>query len=350
VYLPVFCQSNPMNAHTPLPATILVADDMEHNRELLAAMLRREGYRVVLAANGEEALDLLATGPIDLALLDVMMPRRTGMEVCREIRGKPETRLLPVLLLTGLNSSEDRVKGIQCGADDFLTKPIVKEELMARVRSLLRIKQFTDEMEHVEHVVFSLALSTEAKDPYMKGHCARVDAHSLALGRRIGLADDQLVALHRGCTVHELGRIGIDDRVLQKTGPLTPEEWIAIKTIPEIGERICRPLRLFDSVLPIIRHCHERLDGSGYPDGLKDSAIPLPAQVLAIADTYDALISHRPYRTALSPDEAFKIINADAKRGWLDGALVLELQAVIRESPAFSAKSEEDSTLAGAWG
>jgi putative two-component system response regulator len=339
-----------MNLNVQLPATILVADDMEHNRELLAAMLRGAGYRVVLAEDGDEALDLLATGPIDLALLDVMMPGRTGMSVCREIRSKLETRLLPVLLITGLNSTEERVKGIESGADDFLTKPIMKEELMARVRSLLRIKQFTDELENVELVLFSLALSTEAKDPYMEGHCDRVAENSVALGRRIGLKDDQLVALRRGGLVHDLGRVGIPDHILHKAGPLSEEEWVLMKTHPEIGEKICKPLRSFGLVLPIIRHHHERLDGSGYPDGLKNGAIPLTAQVLAMADIFDALTSRRSYRAAVSPEVAFGIMTEEAKRGWRDGGLVLQLQALIQEASVSSPSSEADPALLGSWG
>jgi putative two-component system response regulator len=339
-----------MNLNVQRPATILVADDMEHNRELLAAMLRGEGYRVVLAADGEEALDLLATGPIDLALLDVIMPGRTGMSVCREIRSKLETRFLPVLLITGLNSTEERVKGIECGADDFLTKPIMKEELMARVRSLLRIKRFTDELEHVELVLFSLALSTEAKDAYMVGHCDRVAEYSVALGRRIGLTDAQLVALRRGGIVHDLGKLGIPDHILNKAEPLTGDEWVLIKTHPEIGERICKPLQSFSLVLPIIRHHHEKLDGSGYPDGLKNGAIPMTAQVLAVANRFDASTIGRPYRAAVSPEGAFEIMAAEAKRGWWDGALVLELQALIQEKCVSSASSEGDSILSDSWG
>jgi putative two-component system response regulator len=343
-------QNGSTKLNVQLPATILVADDMEHNRELLATMLRAAGYRVVLAADGEEALDLLATGPIDLALLDVMMPGRTGMSVCREIRSKLETRLLPVLLITGLNSTEERVKGIECGADDFLTKPIMKEELMARVRSLLRIKEFTDELEHVELVLFSVALCTEAKDPYMEGHCDRVAENSVALGRRIGLKNDQLVALRRGGYVHDLGRIGIPDYILHKVGPLSEDEWVLVKKHPEIGERICKPVRSFDLVLPIIRHHHERLDGSGYPDGLKSGAIPLTAQVLAMADIYDALTRDRAYGSAVPPEEAFGIMAAEAKRGWRDGDLVLQLQALIQETSVSSLSSEAVPTLLGSWG
>jgi putative two-component system response regulator len=332
-----------MTPRPPLPATILVADDMEANREMFAALLHKEGYRVVLAADGEEALELLATGPVDLALLDVMMPRRTGISACREIKSKAETRLLPVVLITGSNSANGRIDGIECGADDFLTKPVRKEELIARVKSLLRLKHYTDELEHAESVLFSLARSIEAKDPQTEGHCDRLSEYSVALGRRMGLPEDQLVALRRGGMVHDLGKTAISEQILGKAGPLTEEEWALMKKHPEVGERICQPLHSFASVLPIIRHHHEKLDGSGYPDGLKNGAIPLTARILSTVDIYDALTTDRPYRAALSPEEAFAIMDEEVKRGWWDGAVVAELRAMLRETSAPPALSEADA-------
>src|SRR6266446_1180012 len=148
---------------------ILVADDNEANRELLSALLSAEGYEVVCAANGQEALTRVYGGSIDLALMDVVMPRPTGFEVCQAMKSKSETRLIPVVLLTSLNGEADRIHGIMCGADDFLNKPVNKQELLARVHSLLRLKQFTDELDNAEMVLFSLALTIEAKDPYTEG-------------------------------------------------------------------------------------------------------------------------------------------------------------------------------------
>jgi putative two-component system response regulator len=320
-----------MTPRLPFPATILVADDLEENREVLAELLRSQGHRVVLAVDGEEASELLATGPIDLALLDVMMPRRTGFAVCRDIKSKMDTRLLPVVLITGLNSTEDRVLGIECGADDFLTKPINREELMARVKSLLLLKHFTDELERAETVLFSLALSIEAKDPYTEWHCDRLSKYSVGLGRRLGLAEDLIVALRRGGIVHDLGKVGVPEHVLLKPGPLTAEEWVLMKRHPEIGEHICQPLRSFGLVLPIIRSHHEKIDGSGYPDGLQRDAIPLTARILTAVDVYDALTTDRPYRKALSVARAFEIMDEEARRGWWDGGLIGELRALIGE-------------------
>ena len=318
-------------------ATILVADDLEANRDMLSTFLRKEGYRVVVAEDGQEALESLATGPVDLALLDVMMPRRTGISACREIKSKAETRLLPVVLITGSEGPDARIQGIECGADDFLTKPINREELLARVKSLLRIKHYTDELEHAENVLFTLALTIEAKDPYTEGHCERLSRYSVALGRRLGLPEDQLVALRRGAMLHDLGKTAIPERVLLKPGPLTEEERAVMKKHPEIGERICRPLRSFTLVLPIIRHHHEKLDGSGYPDGLKNGAIPLTARILTTVDVYDALTTDRPYRKALSREGAFATLEAEVKRGWWDGGLVTELRSMLQETAEMSA-------------
>lgn len=261
-------------------ATVLVADDDDAVRELLSQFLRGQGYRVVHARDGNEALKTLMGQPVDLALLDVMMPARSGFAVCRALKDNPKTRLLPVVLITGLEAREDRIQGIEAGADDFLSKPLNKQELMARVRSLLRLKQYTDELEHAETVISSLALSVEAKDPYTHGHCERLSSYSVALGKRLGLADEPLVALRRAGTVHDIGKVAIPDQILLKQEPLSDEEKMVMQMHPVVGERICAPLKSFRAVLPIIRHHHERFDGSGYPDGLCGEHIPQAARIL----------------------------------------------------------------------
>ena len=194
-----------------VPATVLIADDEEANRKMLASMLRRDGYHILLAKDGQEADELFASAPVDLALLDVRMPVRTGFELCRAIKGNPKTRLIPVVLITGLSSTNDRIAGIQCGADDFLSKPVSREELSARVRSLLLLKQFTDELDSAETVLFSLARSIEAKDPYTEGHCARLSKYSVDLAKALGLPEDQHSALRRAGVVHDIGKIGVPD-------------------------------------------------------------------------------------------------------------------------------------------
>ena len=315
--------------HETTPPVILIADDEEANRKMLLDMLRRDGYEVLLAKDGEEAVNLFATVKVDLALLDVMMPGLTGFEVCRAIKVNPETRLVPVVLITGLGSANDRIEGIECGADDFLKKPIHREELSARVRSLLRLKQFTDELESAETVLFSLALSIEAKDPYTEGHCARLSKYSVELASALGLPEDLRVALRRAGVVHDVGKVAVPESILLKPGRLTPEERKIMEQHPIVGERICAPLRSFRQVLPIIRHHHEKLDGSGYPDGLKGDAIPITARIMTTVDVYDSLTTDRPYRSALSSEQAFSIIHEEVRRGWWDAHLVEELRKLI---------------------
>lgn len=310
--------------------TILIADDDEASRVLLTEILSAEGYRIAQAQDGEEAIELLENGEVGLALLDVMMPRRSGFAVCRALKSNPDTRLIPIVLVTGLLASEDRIQGIESGADDFISKPVNKEELLARVRSLLKLKQFTDELEHAETVLFTLALSIEAKDPYTEGHCDRLSQSSEALAKRLSLTEEERIALRRGGVIHDIGKVAVPDQILLKPGPLTPEERKIMERHTVVGAGICSPLKSFRSVLPIIRHHHEKMDGSGYPDGLKGDAIPLTARILQTVDIYDALTTDRPYRKALAPERAFAIMREEVKRGWWDGALVDELEAMVQ--------------------
>ncbi len=310
-------------------ATILVADDEAGNRGLYSEMLDRAGYGVICAEDGEQALQVVREEPVDMALLDVNMPRRTGFSACLAIKSQPETRLLPVVLVTALTSTEDRIQGIECGADDFLSKPVNQQELLARVQSLLRLKQFTDELENAETILYSLALSIEAKDPYTEGHCDRLSKYSVALAEHLGLSEELRVTLHRAGIIHDIGKIAVPEHVLLKPGRLTDEEWIIMRQHPIVGERICSPLKSFRLVLPVIRHHHEKFDGSGYPDGLKGEQIPLTARILQTVDIYDALTTDRPYRKALQPREALAIMQEEVKRGWWDGAVVNALQALM---------------------
>ena len=306
-----------------------MADDNELNRELLSSLLGDEGYKVVSVSDGQQALDQMGNDSIDIAVLDVMMPRKTGFDVCLAIKSKPETRLIPVLLLTSLTGDDDRIRGIMCGADDFLTKPVNKHELLARVHSMMRLKQFTDELDNAEAVLFSLALSIEAKDPYTEGHCDRLSKYSVAVADKLGLPEDLRLALRRGGLVHDIGKLAVPEHILLKPGPLTPEERKVMEQHTLAGERICAPLRSFRNVLPIIRSHHEKQDGSGYPDGLKGEQIPLTARILQVTDIYDALITDRPYRKALSVAKAFEIMREEAKRGWWDSSILDTFETVV---------------------
>src|SRR6202166_3551219 len=299
-------------------AIVLVADDDTATRNLLSELLKAEGYRVFGAQDGQEALDFLITGEPAVALLDVMMPKLTGFEVCVAAKANSETRLIPIVLLTGSSSTDDRIRGITCGADDFLSKPVIPEELVARVKSLVRLNEFTNQLEGAERGLFRLVLSIEAKDPYTKDHCNRLSRYSVALAERLRLPSHLCRALHLGGIAHDVGKVAVPAHILLKTGPLTPEERKIMEQHPITGERICAPMKSFRRVLPISRHHHEKLDGSGYPDGLKGEDIPMTARILQTVDVYDALTTDRPYRKALSSQEALSIMRSEVKKGWGD--------------------------------
>jgi putative two-component system response regulator len=317
-----------------LTATILVADDQAANRELLEALLTADGFHVIQATDGEQALEELAKNQVDLVLLDVMMPRLNGFKVCERMKSNPDTDLIPAILVTSLADQEDRIRGIQSGADDFLTRPVDRAQLLARVRSLLKLKMRTDELERAESVLFTLARSIEGKDPYTHGHCERLADYSSRLGEQIGLAENQITALRRAGIVHDIGKVAVPDSILLKPRGLSPEEWQLMREHPVVGERICAPLKSFRLVLPIIRHHHERCDGSGYPDGLRREAIPITARVLQIVDVYDALTTDRPYKKAFPSNEALETMREEVAKGWWDVSIFDQFERLVRSGAA----------------
>jgi putative two-component system response regulator len=301
-----------------MPETILIADDHESSLSGLEGLLSLAGYRVCTAPDGQTALDEFHRVQPDLLLLDVRMPGLNGIEVCRRVKGHRDSRLVPVVLITGQSAIADRVSGIEAGADDFLVKPIDREQLLARVRSLLKQKAYTDELERAELVLFALARSIEGKDPYTEGHCERLSELSSRLGEFMGLDLAEVNALRRAGIVHDIGKVAVPDSILLKRGPLTAEEQAILRRHPIEGELICAPLRSFQLVLPIIRHHHEKFDGSGYPDHLQGEQIPLTARILQIVDVYDALTTERPYKRALNRYEALDTMAQEVERGWWD--------------------------------
>ncbi len=317
-----------------MPEKILIVDDEFSARTALAALLRRQGYEVRETSSGAGALAESADFRPDLILLDIVMPGISGFEVCRRIKAAPETRLTPIILITGLSATADRINGINAGADDLLSKPIDYNELLARTRSLLRLKQFTDELENAENVLFSLAQSIEARDPYTLGHCERLANMSERLAEKLGLPEEEIKALRRAGIVHDIGKVVVPDAILLKPGPLSPEEIEVMRKHPVVGERICAPLKAFRLVLPIIRHHHEKHDGSGYPDGLRNGQIPLTAAILQLADVYDALTTNRPYRKASPSDVGLQIMEDEAALGWWDRDLFDAFRDMIRDGHA----------------
>jgi len=308
---------------------ILVVDDNPNTMSLMHDLLSARGYDVVALPDASQAEAEILRRPPDLVLSDVVMPGKSGYELCRELKDSPATRLIPFVLITGLSEREDRVRGIESGADDFLNKPIFPEELFARVKSLLKLKEFTDELETAESVLCTLGLSVESRDPYTEGHCERLAENASNLGRHLQLEEEEIVALRRGGYLHDLGKIAVPDEILKKGANLTPEEWTVMKRHPLTGENICRPLKSLRLVLPIIRNHHEHMDGTGYPDGLVGHEIPLLARILQVVDVYDALRTARPYKPALSHDQAAITMRDEARTGLWDEELVVEFFSML---------------------
>jgi len=328
-----FARSDSLRGRARPQQAALIVDDQSIFADQLARLLRADGVSTRIVANGSAALESVDRNPPDIVLLDVGLPDVDGFEVCRRIKGNAARRLIPIVLVTGLHGREHRIAGINAGADDFISKPIDTEELKARVRSLLSLKRYTSELESAESVIIGLALMVEARDPYTAGHCERLARYATALGSELQMSDKELAALRRGGYLHDVGKIGIPDTVLLKPGPLTPEEFADMKRHPVIGADLCGNLQSLGQVRPIVQHHHERLDGSGYPDGLRGDAIPVLAQVIAVVDMFDALTTDRPYRQAMTLSRACEELLNDVSRGKLHRDLVRAFVSLIRRRP-----------------
>jgi putative two-component system response regulator len=326
---------------TSASGTVLVVDDEDINRALLERLLKQQGYQVIAVSSGAEALARLSGIHPDLILLDVQMPGANGFEICARLKERSDTRLIPVALVTGLNSREHKIKGLKAGADDFIGKPFDPEELQARVASLVRLKQYTDDLDSTEGILRSLALMIEARDQYTDGHCERLSHYAVLLGTALGHSADDLAALDRGGYLHDIGKIGIPDAVLLKPSALTPDEFELMKQHPVIGDRLCGELRSLRLVREIVRQHHERLDGSGYPDGLRGDEVSVLAQIVSTVDLYDAVTSARPYRPALPPEYAFAELRDEAARG-LRGVEMVEAFIELAHSGQLASDSALD--------
>jgi cyclic di-GMP phosphodiesterase len=313
------------------PGRVLVVDDAARSRQLIRKMLRPDGHDVLEAESGHDALALARRADPDVVILDILMPGIDGLTTCAALKDAHETRLTPVVLLTALSARRDKLRGLEAGADEFLSKPVDPLELRARVRSLIALKGRTRDLDSAEAVIMSLALTVEARDAATKGHCQRLARLATQLGRYLGLPSEDLLTLEHGGYLHDIGKVGVSDAVLLKRGPLTPEETAVMRSHTVIGDRLCGQLRSLRRVRSIVRSHHERLDGSGYPDGLRGGQLPLLAQIMSLVDTFDALTTERPYKPAFTTAEAMAELRHEVALGWRDAALVDAFEAALGE-------------------
>jgi putative two-component system response regulator len=312
-------------------ASILLIEDDPQAVGVLEPILISKGYSVTVARDGVEGLNKLRSTSPDLLLCDIDMPRMDGIEVCRAVKNDPATRLIPVVMLTGFGDLENKIEALQAGADEFLNKPYNSLELFTRLNSLLRMRYLNAQLDNAEDVLFSMARAIEAKDVYTQGHVERVSNFAMQLGAFMGLSDEEQDSLRKGGILHDIGKIGVPDHILNKNGPLSKEERDVIQLHPEQGARICGKLKSIRGAIPIIRHHHERMDGSGYPDKLLGEEIPLLARILTVVDIYDALTTTRSYRKGLAHETALEILWEETNKGWWDKEVVGEFTKMVSQ-------------------
>jgi len=310
--------------------TILVVEDDAHIRDVLSGLLGTLGYRMLMAASAEQALDALNVVSPDLVLTDVHLGAMSGIELCVRLKADPRYELMPVVILTAVGDLEARVAGLAAGADDFFTKPVAFVELRTRLGALLRVRLLLSQLERAEAVITTLALTIEARDPYTLGHCDRLSRYAVAVGEGLGLDPEMVRSLRLGGYLHDLGKIAVPDGILLKPGPLDPIEYERIRAHPGAGSDLVLGLRSMELVRPIMRHHHEKWDGSGYPDGLKGEAIPLGARIISVVDVFDALHTERPYKAALSRSEAVSTLIRETDLGYWDPRVVETFLEILR--------------------
>ncbi len=311
-------------------SAILLVDVASASRDSWKSFLQSRNYEVFTAVDGESALrECLRLQP-DLVLLHDTLPDVNGFDLCRRMKGNPLNQHIPIVLIKASSDPADAARGREAGAADFWGTSTSLGEVISRMESLLRLKSYIDEQ--AKSVVLSLARSIEAKRPLMNGHSDRIVKYAVQLGMSLGLPEEDLQELRIACVLHDIGKVGVPDEILLKPAALNTEETEVVRQHPSIGENICAPLKSLRRVLPVIR---ERMDGSGYPDGLSGQEIPLMARILQIADIYDALITVRPYRDALSSEDALETLNKEAGCGWLDASLVWKFSQICRHGEYF---------------
>jgi putative two-component system response regulator len=311
---------------------VLVVDDVVENCMLISDYLEGLGCEITTASSGPDALAIMEESPADIVLLDVEMPGMNGLEVCRRIKGGPATSMVPVVIVTAYSAVDDRVAALDAGADDFLAKPVEQTELLARVRSLLRVKTLHDSLVQTEQVVFALARAVEAKDNFTGAHSERVAQLARRLAVAAGLDADAVEATYFAARVHDIGKIGVPDAILNKRDALDPQEVEVMRTVPVLGAEICKPLRSSHGIAEIIRHQKERVDGTGYPDGLSGDRISAPAKILAICDAYDSMVSgERAERPQMADERARAVLLRQAGRAYDEKLVWLLFNKVLTQ-------------------
>jgi putative two-component system response regulator len=314
-------------------SAILLVDVASSGRDSWKSFLQSHGYEVFTAKDGESALQQCLQLQPDLVLLYDNLPDVDGFNLCRRIKYNPLNQQIPVVLVKQSSDPADADRGRAAGAADFWGSCNSLAEALGRVQSLLRLKTYIDEQ--AKSVMLSLARSVEARHALMNGHSERMVDYAMQLGRSLDLPEDDLQELRIACLLHDIGKLAVPDEILLKPGSLSAEETQIVRQHPLIGESICAPLKSLRRILPAIRHHHERMDGSGYPDGLCGHQIPLQARILQVADVYDALITDRPYRDALSSEDALDTLHREAVCGWLDDSLVWKFTQICRYGGAY---------------
>lgn len=318
---------------------VLIADHSPVRRREVANALQELNPIILQADDATDAIEWLTHESVDILITDLQLPGG-GIELCRRCKTTSESERIAVLILARRSDAGQEIPALEAGADAFLMGPLRPRALRARVQACVRQKALVDSLDETEKVLFTLAQTVEGRDPALGLHCERLALIAVTMGVQLGLSNGEILALQRGGYLHDVGKVAIPDSVLLKPGPLTQDEWLIMKTHPERGEKICSSLRSLSPVLPIIRHHHERWDGSGYPDRLKGEEIPLLARILQFADIYDALTADRPYKKAFSSTEALRIMRGEADKGWRDPQLMSLFEHVV---PLFA---DQDTTPA----
>jgi putative two-component system response regulator len=312
---------------------ILLVDVASANREELKSFLQNQKCDVDAAADGESAVRLCQQMQPDLVLLHDGLPDIGSFELCHQIKKDPLNELTPVVLVKPSLDQWDIQRGREAGAMDNWATPSSLWDALGRIQTLLRLKKHMDEQ--AKSAVFALALNVDSKHNLRNGHSERLVAYAEQLGESLGFGEDDLQELRIASWLHDIGKIGVPESILLKPGPLDVEETRIVREHPVTGENICKPLKSLRRILPVIRHHHEKMDGSGYPDGLHGEAVPLKARILQVADIYDALTTDRPYRGAVPPEEALQTLFSEAENGWLDASVVLKFSRIYRDGERF---------------